>query len=305
MGAESPAISLEQWRALLAVVDCGGYAQAAEALHKSQSAITYAVQKIEALLAVELFDLVGRRAVLTEAGHVVARRARTLVEEAMLLEKGARAMAAHWKPEIRLAVNAVAPTKLVLECLAEFSAARPETRIELHELVLSPEEALLDGRAELAIAAQAPQGFRSEFLGQVRFVAVAHAEHPLHELQRQLTLRDLRRHRQIVLRDSGAERRKSGGWLAAEQRWTVSNLATSIEAVRMGLGFAWLPEDHIRRDLARGGLRPLALGEPGTRFLDLSLVYREEELDSRDMQHFAQLLRRTFGKRARGARRKP
>jgi len=39
---------LEQWRSLLAVVDAGGYAQAAGALHKSQSSVTYAVQKIEA-----------------------------------------------------------------------------------------------------------------------------------------------------------------------------------------------------------------------------------------------------------------
>jgi DNA-binding transcriptional LysR family regulator len=34
----SPRISLELWRSLQAVVDAGGYAQAAEMLHKSQSA---------------------------------------------------------------------------------------------------------------------------------------------------------------------------------------------------------------------------------------------------------------------------
>ena len=51
---EGPRISLEQWRALQAVVERGGYAQAAEALHKSQSTLTYAVQKIESLLGAEL-----------------------------------------------------------------------------------------------------------------------------------------------------------------------------------------------------------------------------------------------------------
>ena len=44
--SNAPTISLDQWRALIAVVDAGGYAQAAEVLHKSQSAVTYAVQKI-------------------------------------------------------------------------------------------------------------------------------------------------------------------------------------------------------------------------------------------------------------------
>ena len=37
-------ITLEQWRALVAVVDTGGYAQAAELLHKSLSSVTYGVQ---------------------------------------------------------------------------------------------------------------------------------------------------------------------------------------------------------------------------------------------------------------------
>src|SRR5262245_58483153 len=70
-----PLIGLDQWRALLAVVDAGGYAQAAEVLHKSQSAITYAVQKIESLLGVKAFELQGRKAVLTPTGHMLYRRA--------------------------------------------------------------------------------------------------------------------------------------------------------------------------------------------------------------------------------------
>ena len=36
---DTPHVSLEQWRALIAVVEAGGYAQAADKLHKSQSAI--------------------------------------------------------------------------------------------------------------------------------------------------------------------------------------------------------------------------------------------------------------------------
>jgi len=86
-----PHISLEQWRALIAVIEAGGYAQAAEALHKSQSAITYAVQKIESQLALKVFEIQGRKAVVTEAGQVLYRRARTLMEEALTLERGAGA----------------------------------------------------------------------------------------------------------------------------------------------------------------------------------------------------------------------
>ena len=77
-----PHISLEQWRSLMAVVDAGGYAQAAAALHKSQSAVTYAVQKIESQLGVKVFAIEGRKAALTPTGQMLYRRAVALVGEA-------------------------------------------------------------------------------------------------------------------------------------------------------------------------------------------------------------------------------
>ena len=43
--------TLEQWEALIAVVEEGSYAKAAERLNKTQSTVTYGVQKIESLLA--------------------------------------------------------------------------------------------------------------------------------------------------------------------------------------------------------------------------------------------------------------
>jgi DNA-binding transcriptional LysR family regulator len=67
----NPRVSLEQWRALVAVVDAGGYARAAAALHKSQSAVTYALQEIEQQLDVKLFELHGRKSQLTAAGQVL------------------------------------------------------------------------------------------------------------------------------------------------------------------------------------------------------------------------------------------
>ena len=64
-----PRITIEQWRSLAAVVEAGGYAQAAARLHKSQSAVTYAVQKLEQQLDLKAFELRGRRAALTAAGE--------------------------------------------------------------------------------------------------------------------------------------------------------------------------------------------------------------------------------------------
>src|ERR1700722_5669805 len=147
-----PRISLEQWRSLLAVVDAGGYAQAAQVLHKSQSAVTYAVQKIEALLAVKLFEVIGRKAHLTPTGEVLYRRAKALLEEAGALERAAGSLAAGWESELRLAVEIIFPTWLLLQCFELFAQERPDMRIELYETVLSgTDEALIQRKVDLAI----------------------------------------------------------------------------------------------------------------------------------------------------------
>src|SRR6266542_2140780 len=82
MMAQAPKISLDHWRSLAAVVDAGGYAQAAKSLHKSQSSVTYAVQQVESQLGVKAFRIDGRKAVLTPTGQLLYRRARALLDEA-------------------------------------------------------------------------------------------------------------------------------------------------------------------------------------------------------------------------------
>ena len=77
----APRVTLEQWRALVAVVDAGGFAHAAERLHKTQSTVSYAVRRLEESLGVTVFELEGRRAVLTGAGRVLYRRGQALLRE--------------------------------------------------------------------------------------------------------------------------------------------------------------------------------------------------------------------------------
>jgi hypothetical protein len=48
---------------------------------------------------------------------------------------------------------------------------------------------------------------------------------------------------EAVRRPGVVECAEVGAWEVAEQRWTVSNKATSIRAACMGLGFAWFAED--------------------------------------------------------------
>src|SRR6202522_2262496 len=288
---EHPRITLEQWRSLLAVVDAGGYAQAAAALHKSQSAVTYSVQRMETLLGVKVFEVVGRKAHLTPTGEVLYRRAKALLEEAGALEGAAASLAAGWESELRLAVEIVFPTWLLLQCFARFGEERPQTRIELYESVLSgTEEALLQRRVDLAVCSQIPPGFAGDPLMRLHFMAMAHPDHPLHRLGRELTLQDLRKHRHLVIRDSGSQRR-SGSWLGAEQDWTLSHKATSIHAAGMGLGFAWFPEEMVRGELEHGLLKALPLREGGERWVDLYLVFADRDYAGPGARRLAEIIR--------------
>jgi DNA-binding transcriptional LysR family regulator len=300
--ASGPRISLEQWRALQAVVDAGGYAQAAAVLHKSQSAVTYAVQKIERQLQLKLFELHGRKAHLTAGGQVLYRRAQALLEEAGALEDAAHTLAAGWESELSLAVEIIFPTWLLLQCFARFALERPGIRLELYETVLSgTDEALLQRHVELAIGSLVPPGFIGDALMPVRFVAAAHPEHPLHRLGRELTARDLRRYRQLVIRDSGAARSRNAPWLGAEQRWTFSHKATSIHAAQSGLGFAWFAEDTIRSELDQGLLKPLPLREGAEHWAQLYLIYADRDQAGPGATRLAEIIRLEVKAACRGS----
>lgn len=301
----APKITLDQWRALIAVVEQGGYAQAATSLHKSQSSVTYAVQQIESQLNVKAFRIEGRKAVLTPTGDLLCRRARYLLDEAAVLEQSAQRLSAGWEAEVRLAVEVIFPTWLLLECLDRLGRESPHTRIELIESVLGHRtDALAQGQADLAIFGNVPQGFMGEPLMRLRFVLAAHPEHALHKLGRKLTLRDLREHRHLVVRESSPER-ESVPSMEVTQRWTVSNLATSIEAARLGYGFAFLPEEMIREELHAGMLKALPMREGGERFADLYLIFADREHAGPAALRLAELIREAVGSECRKSAVKP
>lgn len=291
-----PRISLDQWRAFVAVVDEGGYAQAGAYLHKTQSSVSYAVQKIEQVLELRLFEILGRRAVLTESGKLLYRRGRALLDEAARVEKAAGTLARGWEPELRLAVEIVFPTWLLLQALARFSDEIPDTRIELYESVLGgTDELLLEGRVDFAIGSHVPSGFNGDLLIEFYAIAAAAPQHPLHQLGRDLTVEDLREHRQILIRDSGRERTRSTGWQGSERRWTVSHKATSIRAVTMGMGYSWFAEEIIRDELANGQLKPLPLREGARRPIPLFLIYADRDAVGPGLQRLVEILREQIG----------
>jgi DNA-binding transcriptional LysR family regulator len=283
--------TLEQWRMLQAVIQYGGFAQAADAIHKSQSTINYAVHKLQDQLGLPLLQVVGRKARLTEAGELMLRRATQLLAQAEELEEIADGLARGIEAEISIAVDEMFPPEYLATALQDLSVTYPNTRVQLMETILSggPEK-LLAGEVELLIAAEVPQGFLGEPIMQARFIAVAHPEHPLHQLRRPLNLPDLTAHRQVVVRDSASGDRTDAGWLGAEQRWTVSHVATSVDMICRGMGFAWLPASRVWPHIQQGTLAELPLEKGARRIATLYLTYAGEDRAGPAARHLAKLL---------------
>ena len=62
---------VDQLRILKAIASEGSFKRAADSLYVSQPAVSLQVQNLEKQLSVPLFDRGGRRAQLTEAGHLL------------------------------------------------------------------------------------------------------------------------------------------------------------------------------------------------------------------------------------------
>jgi DNA-binding transcriptional LysR family regulator len=268
-----PRTTLEQWAVLAAVIDRGGFAPAAAALHRSQSAISYAVARLQEALAVPLLAVRGRKAVLTAHGETLLRRARPLLQELATLEDLAGSLQRGWESQLKLVVDVSFPRERLLRIVSELGQACPHTQLQLADAVLSgAEEAITAQSADVVITSRVPPDYLGDFLMEVPFVAVANPRHPLLQLQRPLTAADLAHHTQVVVRDSGLQEPRDEGWLGAERRFTVSSMEASLAMVTAGLAFAWLPDHLIAAALAAGEARALPLVSGATRHVSLYLV---------------------------------
>ncbi|MDX3906387.1 MAG: LysR family transcriptional regulator [Pigmentiphaga sp.] len=283
--------TLEQWRILQAIVDHGGYAQAAQALHRSQSSLSYMVAKLQEQVGVEILAIEGRKARLTEKGKVLLEEAIGLLNEARQLELLAQSLGKGREPEIRLVVDMAFPTPLLLRALTRFMEAAEQTRVQLSEVVLSgADEALVKGRADIVVGTRVPTGFLGDLILDIEFVAVAAPHHPLHGLSWSLTTEDLKKHMQVVIRDSGTVSPRDDGWLGAPRRWTVTGMETSLQMVCTGLGYAWLPRHLVATELAAGHLLELPLDKGGTRRVPLYLMFGNPSDVGPAARHMANLL---------------
>src|SRR5690606_34417694 len=126
-------MDVRQLRCVEAVERLRHFTRAADELHLAQSALSHQIRRLERELGTALFERTSRRVVPTEAGRVIAARARRVfaeldgaVEEIDELRGGLRG-------RIRLGAMLPGGELDIPGLLAGFSRAYPEVEVDLRE----------------------------------------------------------------------------------------------------------------------------------------------------------------------------
>lgn len=251
------AFTLDQFAVFVAVIDQGGFAAAARKLNRAQSAITYAIQKLEEQTGLQLFDRSGYRPVLTEAGAALLPRARRVLDALVEYQQQARGIAGGLEAELSLAVDMLAPMEPLAEALREMHTVFPtvQVRILLESFGASP-QLLTRGDAVLGLLLEAGPlaDFEHNRYGDVDLVAVASPTHPLAKLPSPFAAELLRDHVQLVLASKAAVQGERDAGVHATNRWYLTDLTAKRVFLISGAGWGSMPRHLVAEDLAAGRL---------------------------------------------------
>ena len=232
-------------RALVTVVECGGFSMAGERLGRGQSAVSLQIKRLEEQLGVQLLVRSPRQISLTSEGELILDQARRILSLNDELVTRAR------EPEIAGVVRFGAPedfaTSHLPNVLAQFAKNHPKVALDVTcELTLELLERFSSGNLDLALVKREPSekspGLRVwreplVWVGVDRKVLDGAVTIPLVVSPRPCVYRK---------RMTDSLDQKQRPWRIA---YTCGSLAGSLAAVRAGLGITVLPKEMAPTDL--------------------------------------------------------
>jgi len=286
--------TLDEWEILHAVVQLGGFTQAAEQLNRSQSTISYAIARLQDQLGITLFEQKGRKAHLTEAGRVLLADAEPHLTGFHQLEQRARSLASGGQSEIRVSVDTIYPNEQLFAALAEFARSFPYVHLKLRQTTfLSADSEFSAHKAHLCIAGLMSREYFVKPILDIRMLAVARRDHPLHLLKREVSRIDMIQHMLVIVERPEAGNTKHQPRSPAQRFLAATTIEAAIDAVRSGFCFGWLPAYRIQPYLDSAEFSPLRMPVGGMREVRLSLVCKDSNFGSKELYALAELLGRS------------
>ncbi len=270
-------MEIHQLRYFVAVAEQEGFSRAAEHCHVAQPSLSQQIQRLERELGHRLFDRLGRRTVLTEAGRAFLPRARRVLEE---LREAREALAQDLESgQGPLAVGAI-PTMapfLLPPVLERFRQDYPACELTVREdLTERLVEAVAASEIDFAIASTPVDHLQIEVevVGRERLLLATSR----HGTAPPLRLTDLSEQPTVVLYEVhclGRQIRELCSLARVQPRIVCrgTQLSTVQQMVALGMGVSLVPEMCARAD-ASSTLRYQQLsGEQPER--EISVLWRK------------------------------
>ncbi len=290
-------MNLHQLRIFSTVARLGSFSRAAEELHISQPSVSIQVADLERALGVDLFEQVGRRIHLTEAGRVLedyarrilalAEEARTAVDETTGLRRGHLAVGASPTPG----------TYVLPRIIGGFQERYPQISVTL-EIAATGQigERLLRNELDLGIVGgklHVPDLQVDPFLDDELVLVVAPA-HPF-AAAGSAQAAALQDHR-LILRERGSGTRDAvdeafrGAGRPVVAAMELSSSEAIKEAVAAGLGVTLLSRVAIRTEVTTGRLVTVPMSDLVIR-RRFAIVHHKDKRLSSSLRAFLEMLR--------------
>jgi DNA-binding transcriptional LysR family regulator len=256
--------STDQVITLLAVVEHGSFSAAAKVMKRTQSSVTYAIQKLEADLGLPIFDRSTRVPVLTVAGRAMVPIARRLASELETMQRTADGLASGLERKLLIAVDCVFPTAPLLRVLDRFKDLFPTVRARITvEAMHAAAESVISGESMLGIVGPVVERYPELAftpIGSIDRVPVAAPGHPMAAWDGDIPPEAFREHVHFVMSNRSRQRRERIFNSPSSAVWRVNDMAMKHAAILAGLGWGRLPRHLAQADLDAGRLVTLRVG---------------------------------------------
>ena len=271
-----PELDLAALQAFYQVARLGSFSRAADALHRSQPAVSRQVQALEAALGFPVFGERRPRVVLNDAGRALfayAERILRLCGEAVQTKGELRSLD---RGRVRLAASTTPGGYVLPALLARFSARHPG--IEVHLAVARSAEVarrVSAGDADIGVLSEGmvgPEFFVQPFVADELLLVAA----PGHRLAGREPSAEHLAAETLLLREDGSGSRRvveahlERAGLRFARRLTLGCSEGIKRAVGAGMGVGFLSRFVVEGELARGALALVPAGAV-TRVLHLAV----------------------------------
>lgn len=277
----------ELLRTFVAIVDAGGFTPAAKQVHRTQSAVSMQVRRLEETLGRVLFQRAGRGVQLAPDGEALLGYARRL------LKLHDEAVAALTRPDLSGRVRVGTPDdyvdRFLPDILARFARAFPRVQVEVRcETSANLRPLLAEGRLDLAVitAGCTPGGETGEVLRREPVVWATAERHLAHE-QEPLPLALFQSG--CVFRD-WALASLDGSGRPYRIAYTSASFSSILAAVKAGLAVT-----ALCRSVLPTGVRPLGVEEGFPALPSTALTLHRGYPGSAVVARLAGYLREGFG----------